>query len=309
MIWKRLSFLTGCCLAVLPFAATFAQNEVNVKALDHIFCTDADIARAQKALDTIPRGIQRTIADHGISVVLTPRMDYDEADHAADKIFRDGGVLDNAGGMFEVGKLRVIVPECASWRNAPPRPQGNGIIPIVRHELGHAWDFSLNHPSQHEPYLQAYDQDFKRLRTQDMRDFPYYITGISTGEANVPTASGHQELFATLFNLLCTPVEERGKKDKRLLILFPHVVAYIQTLDSNLLIPPSPDPKPSGPKIEVSENSEDQSDLQVQQGLSLWREQRLEEAVKYFQQAIKLNPKNTKALLLCGNANAWQKNY
>jgi tetratricopeptide (TPR) repeat protein len=306
---KGQSFLSGCFLAVLPLAAAFAQGQVRVQTLDHIFCTDEDIARVNKALETIPPGVQRTISEHGISVVLTPRMDFDEGEKGGEKIFREGGVLDNVGGMFEAGKSRVIIPECASWRNSPPRPQGNYITAVARHELGHAWDYSLNRETTHAAYMQAYDQDFKRLGNQQCRDFAYYITGTSTAEANVPTASGRAELFASLFAVLCTPVEYRKKKDNSLLAAFPHVAAHIQSLDSNLLVPPKPDPKPVASKAEINENVEQQSDDRVQEGLALWKEQRQLEAVKYFEQAIKLNPKNAKALLLCGNANAWLKNY
>ncbi len=55
------------------------------------------------------------------------------------------------------------MPERASWGNSAPRPQGNYVVKVIRHELGHAWDYSRGGISKSRSYLAAYDVDFGRF--------------------------------------------------------------------------------------------------------------------------------------------------
>jgi hypothetical protein len=315
---RKLSLIIAALLATQPIGALSQEGGLTIRCLSHTDKTDVNLERLRKGIATIPITVQREIANHGISVVLSPRMVFDEPENSGHTIFRNGGTLENIGGEFEPGKNRVIIPEEASWQNSPPRPQGNYVIRVVRHELGHAWDHALGQVTTSEPYKEAYDEDFKRLTNEQCRSFAYFITGVASGDANVPTASGRRELFAGLFDVLTTPVESRHNKDNLLLAAFPHTTAFMQNLDRALSTPPSSEPKPerapSRTSVErassaVNEFAQSQSDKFVQAGLTFWQQQQPEASIQCFEDAIKLDATNTRALQLCGDAYASRKNF
>lgn len=259
-------------------------------------------------------------------------MSYDEPENSGKKLFRNGGTSDNVGGLFEAGKNRVAIPERASWRNSPPKPQGKGIVGICRHELGHAFDHALGGHSYSELYLVAYNEDFKRFTNEQCRGWAYYITGISSGDANVPTSSGRAECFASVFAALVTPPNELTKQSADLLQAFPNVVKNLQNLDGELGHVPESSSSPVASRNasgnasgnssgnasgNVSGNSfrrkasPDQSDADshVQIAKDLLIKKEFARAADQLNFAIKLNPNNAQAFLLRGNASFWMTKY
>lgn len=294
------------------------QVYIPIRVLSRIDITPDDVKRVEQGVSVIPPAIQKFIAAAGIEVVLTPQMNFEEPEHSGEKLFRNGGTYDNLGGVFESGKKRVVIPEKASWRNSPPRPQGNSIVRTCRHELGHAWDFAQGKHSHSEGYIAAYDQDFRKLSNEQCRKWAYYITGVSTGDANVPTASGRAECFASVFAALVTPPSQRVAKMNELLQDFPNVARNLQSLDSDLgriTESPSPGPFQSTSNLpirsgsQVSPANKAKSDECVKAANDFMSKQEYQRAVNQLSEAIKFNPNDPNSYLLRGNGLSWLKKY
>jgi tetratricopeptide (TPR) repeat protein len=245
------------------------------------------------------------------------------------------------GGLFEAGKNRVAIPERASWRNSPPKPQGKGIVGICRHELGHAFDHALGGHSHSESYLVAYNEDFKRFTNEQCRRWAYYITGISSGDANVPTSSGRAECFASVFAALVTPSNELTKQSADLLQAFPNVAKNLQNLDGELGHVPESSSSPVASRnafgnasgnasCNASGNAsgnafgnafrrnafrrnaspdQSESDSHVQLAKDFLIRKEFARAADQLTFAIKLNPNNAQAFLLRGNASFWMTKH
>jgi tetratricopeptide (TPR) repeat protein len=297
-------------------AAEHNKSYIPIRALAHIDVTDTDMARVEEAVGTIPHQIQKQIAGAGIEIVLTPQITFDEPENSGKKFFRDGGTAENLGGVFESRKHRVAIPEKASWRNSPPRPQGKYIISVCRHEIGHAWDFSLEGHSRTQAYIDAYDEDFKKLTNEQCRKWAYYITGISTADANVPTASGRGECFASVFAALVTPQSELTPKANDLLQTFPHVARNLQGLDGELghvlnakLEKNSTQTTSHNESQPCSPQDKAESSTHVETAKQFLADKKFEKAVSQLNWATKLNPNNSEAFLLRGNAFSWMTKY
>ncbi|MFX5730511.1 hypothetical protein ABTE38_19855, partial [Acinetobacter baumannii] len=61
------------------------------------------------------------------------------------------------------------------------------------------------------------------MTNEQCKQLSYYVTGTAKDDANVPTASGHAELFASLFSTFCTPHAQWTKGQKALREAFPQV--------------------------------------------------------------------------------------
>jgi tetratricopeptide (TPR) repeat protein len=273
----------------------------------------------ETGISTIPIAIQRQISGAGISVVLTPTMVYDEPEKSGETIFRNGGTTQNIGGLYEASKSRVLIPERSSVGNGVPRPMGSYTIKVMRHELGHAWDYSLGRVSQQAQFIEAYDKDFAKLSNEQCRALAYCITGVSTSDANVPTASGHQECFAEAFAALTTPRSQWKKAEIRQSEGFANVAAYLQTLNSELgkttetETAVKPTARSAGvastPSDAAAEDSSATSNGQYEQAVVLFKQKQYTQALAYLNQAIKANPVNGKAFLLRGTTNMWLRDY
>ncbi len=311
-----LAALYAMASGLMSEASEHSRSYIPIQVLSHIDITDKDIERVERGVSTIPAQIQKVIAGAGIELVLTPQMNFAEPESSGKKVFRNGGTAENLGGVFESGKHRVVIPEKASWRNSTPRPQGNYIISICRHELGHAYDFSLNGHSHTQSYMQAYDEDFKKLTNEQCRKWAYYITGTSNGDANVPTASGRAECFASIFAALVTPQSELNPKAIDLLQTFAHVAKNVSRLDDDLGHVQDPNPQKNPTKTPLQKESAPsspaetaESTMHIETAKKLLAERKFQQAVYQLNWAIKLNSANSEAFILRGNAYCWMTKY
>jgi tetratricopeptide (TPR) repeat protein len=290
---------------------------LNIKVLHHTSESDACVSLMKQGISTIPMRVQDDIAGAGITVVLTPTMVYDEPETSGQTIFRNGGTTQNIAGLYEPAKSRVLIPERASHGNGVPQPMGPYTIKVMRHELGHAWDFALGSVSQKAAFIAAYDQDFSKLSNEECRALAYCITGVATSDANVPTASGYRECFAEAFAALCTPRSEWQKAERRQSEGFSHVAAYLQTLNTDLgktqeQTAPTPKvarPSAGRPADLPAENSSPASNSQFEQAVALFKQKQYSQALGYLDQAIKSNPGNGKAFMLRGTTHMWLRDY
>jgi Tetratricopeptide repeat len=304
-------------------AGSLAQSGVlSIKILHHTDESDGCVAMMQTGISTIPVAIQQDISAAGISVVLTPTIVYDEPEASGQRFFRDGGTTQNLGGLFERGKSRVLIPERASVGNGAPSSMGSDAIRLMRHELGHAWDDAKGRLSEKGPFIAAYDLDFGKLTNEQCHALAYCITGVATSDANIPTTSGHQECFAEAFAQLTTPRSKWNKTDIQQSQGFPHVAAYLQTLNPELGNLPevrhttrstvnaatrSSGATRSGETSE--ENPAATSNIQYEQAVIYFKQKLYTQALDCLGHAIELNPDNGKAFLLRGTTNMWLRNY
>jgi hypothetical protein len=276
----------------------------------------------QTGISTIPAKVQQDIAAAGISIVLTPTMVYDEPETSGETIFRNGGTTQNIGGLFEQRKSRVLIPERASVRNGAPRSMGSYTIKVMRHELGHAWDSSMGWISDKGPFIEAYDQDFGKLSNEQCRALAYCITGVATSDANVPTTSGHHECFAEAFAQLTTPRSQWKKGEMQQSEGFPHVAAYLQSINAELGKMPEVEhatrsiasasasaSAASRPTDLPGEDTSATSNVQYEQAVTFFKQKQYTQALGYLNQAIRANPGNGKAFLLRGTTNMWLRDY
>jgi tetratricopeptide (TPR) repeat protein len=314
-----LSIVSTCCCCAGVLAQS--SDELKIKVLHHTDDSDKCVALMQTGISTIPPAIQRQISGAGISVVLTPTMVYDEPERSGETVFRNGGTTQNIGGLYQSSKSRVLIPERSSVGNGVPRPMGNYTIKVMRHELGHAWDFALGRPSQQAQFIEAYDKDFAKLSNEQCRALAYCITGVSTSDANVPTASGHQECFAEAFAALTTPRAQWKKSEIRQSEGFSNVAAYLQTLNSELgkvnekeaAIRPTASASASaartGPADYAAEDSSPTSNSRYEQAVVQFKQKQYAQALAFLNEAIRTNPNNGKAFLLRGTTNMWLRDY
>jgi tetratricopeptide (TPR) repeat protein len=270
----------------------------------------------QTGISTIPQKIQQEISQAGISIVLTPSMVYDEPEKSGERVFRNGGTTQNIAGLFEQTKSRVLIPERVSGGNGVPKPRGTHTIKVMRHELGHAWDYALGRVSQTEPFIAAYNQDFAKLSNEQCRALAYCITGVARSDANVPTASGHGECFAEAFATLTTPRSQWRTGEIQQNKGFPHVAAYLQSLNPELGKTSevehairSSNAVASNPSELPGEESSAASNVQYEQAVAFFKQKQYRQALASLSQAIKFNPGNGKAFLLRGTTNMWLRDY
>ncbi|HEY9714662.1 MAG TPA: hypothetical protein V6C72_14440 [Chroococcales cyanobacterium] len=319
---RKMQLVALLALLTVTRATGYGKETLEIRVLSHTQYTDQALAYLRKGISTIPATVQSVIAAHGITVTLTPRLIFDEPESSGHKVFRQGGTTDNVGGMFEPNHSRVLIPECASWRNSPPRPQGSYITSVVRHELGHAFDHSLGNFSNTPAFKQAYNEDLQRLSNEQMRAFTYYITGTSSADANTPTDSGRHELFASIFGNLCTPVKEKKSKGTQLLDAFPHVARLLTSLDRAFESPPEYETSSSNsrerlsdrtgqarPTVTVSPEAVAESSRLLEQALEQLNNQHYAKAVWLSSQSLERNPAGQRAYLVRGNAYVWLKKY
>ncbi len=216
-----------------PQHASSADGGLQIEVLSHTGETEVNLEYLRRGIATIPLPVQEQIRDAGLKVVLTPRFIYDEPEQSGKTVFRNGQTSDNIGGEFQtwekasahtgesfMGKQRTQTAGQLRSQSCSPRTrQRLGLF--TRRNLKVSW------------HLAAYDVDFGRLGGEQKRKWAYYITGTSTGDATVPTASGHAELLASLLAALCTPIEH-FQKEKELLEDFPNVAAYLISIEPSL---------------------------------------------------------------------------
>jgi len=313
---KSTFILSLFAIGICSCAGVLAQSGgLNIKVLHRTAESDNCVALMQTGISTIPAKIQDDISRAGISIVLTPTMVYDEPETSGETIFRNGGTTQNIGGLYEHAKSRVLVPERASIGNGVPSPMGPYTIKVMRHELGHAWDYSMGRISQKPAFIAAYEQDFSKLSNEQCRSLAYCITGVSTSDANVPTASGYQECFAEAFAALCTPRSEWRKSEKQQSDAFSHVASYLQTLNSDLgstrevARPVRSSAAATRPSDLPGEDSSATSNVQFEQAVALFKQKQYAPALGFLNQAIQSNPGNGKAFLLRGTTHMWLRDY
>jgi hypothetical protein len=306
--------LTIACVVVPAFEDVASAQDIEIRALSHTSETDDDLKRLHEALNSIPEPIRRDIAGAGIHVDLTPVMTYDMPERSGKHMFRGGGTTENIGGEFEPNRNRVVVPERSSWRNGAPRSQGKGMMGIARHELGHAW-YQARKFASNRSYLDAYEQDVQKLSNTQMTKFQYGITGTATSAANVPTGSGRSECFACVFNMLCEPSQAMRLDPNGWAVAFPHVVAWMQSVEPGLKKDPEVVRKPDRRQERQQEQREaDDRDVakssnEAQSAMNLINQRRFDDAIAVLCAAIKRDPSNDRAYLLRGEAYSWLKKY
>lgn len=287
--------------------------------LQHTDATDDSLKYLREGISTIPLPIQKQIREAHIHVLLAPRYVDAEPEESGKQVFRGGGDTENIGGCFEPHRNRVLIPERASWRHGPPKPQGRYLIGVARHELGHAWDSSLHHISSSPEFIKEYDEDFSHLSNSQCQKFAYFITGVSKSDANVPTASGRGECWASMMGKLCSPEE---KRTDGFLEAFPHVRKFMERLEPKLLVAPQPvaDERKSrtvsskvepatGQFIKNNINSDPAIAVACTRAQALIQSAKYEEALYCLNKAINDFPGRSRLYFIRGNCYMWLHQY
>lgn len=190
--------------------------------------TEQVLPKVKAALAMIPDSIKTRLKNCGLKIVITPAMSYGKQGNDWEKRSEhDLSSDENIAGQYSSADNTIYVPEKCSWRNEPPRLQGDDLVHVFLHEFGHAYDFNMNHISQTEPFTTAYQQDFSRMSNSARQANEYYTMQ--------DAATNATESFAELFATICaTDNSSLRRNDQSLYNAFPHFVSAILSTSSSL---------------------------------------------------------------------------
>lgn len=190
--------------------------------------TNQILPRVKSGLSTIPASIKDALFKEGYKIIITPTMLYGKgSDDLERRSNYDVGSSNNIAGQYRSSEHAVYIPEKASYRNEPPRLQGDDLIHVLRHEFGHAYDFYLHHASSSDQFMQAYNEDSSKLTNSQRTNFSYF----SMQEPGTSST----ELFAELFSILCTSGDYTLRPvDKGLYEAFPHCISVMRSINPDL---------------------------------------------------------------------------
>ena len=109
-----------------------------------------------------------------------------------------GATWDAVDGCYSGGKKEIIVAEeRQSLANSKWIPSGRS-DQVLRHETGHAVDYSINMLSEHADFKAAYDTDVQAMPAKDKNQLEYFLqTGTAGREETVAETIADREGGAT----------------------------------------------------------------------------------------------------------------
>ena len=160
--------------------------------------TDKTLKQVKEALAKVPTRVLEALKTAGIEVLIVPNILAVRPELAKEKPRgNQSGGYDTYAGLFYPQTKKVYI--CEKVSNSPV--QENWILTAATiKEVGHAFD-STGHFSASDSFVKAFVDDGKHLGNEQRRKFEYYLQ-----EGDVV----HSEMFAELFQAICSPRSERA---------------------------------------------------------------------------------------------------
>jgi hypothetical protein len=142
-----------------------------------------------KTFNTISPQTKSIIAKRGAKVVAVHHLTdaLPELKGVAPRGWPAGATWDAVDGCWSGGKNEIIVAEQRQLIGNGKWVASGRTDQVLRHETGHAVDFTINTMSEHPDYKQAYDADTQALPPADKNQLAYFLQ---------PGGAGRQETAA-----------------------------------------------------------------------------------------------------------------
>lgn len=160
---------------------------------------------ANRAVDRLPDSVNEQLRQQGVRVIVTDRLPTvaPELEGVRPPGYPEGFTYGNVQGIYDPQRNAIVLATNADEADA--RQTLLNIQNVLRHETGHAFDYTVNgttHFSDSPLFRLAYQKDLAQLSQADpeiVKRLEYFVQD-KPGELS--TARGREEAFAELFGIL-----------------------------------------------------------------------------------------------------------
>ncbi len=173
--------------------------------------SDEFVQTIEDAYMKLPKGLRELLANDQQKVVLGPSS-TDIKPHlrgVQPRGWDKGKTWSMAEGLHDGAGKEIVVAE--HYRVATPKGQARQFVKstrpqgVFRHEAGHAIDQALNHMSDHQAFIAAYEKDIakhvSRLGKAAQERLEYFLQ-TPKGALKLGSPAGRSEVFAEMFGVL-----------------------------------------------------------------------------------------------------------